>query len=400
MTEFAKVATSRDDVAETPLTGLKPRPRILFIQTQAENAGAQEISRLLGEGLEPRGYDVHHLFFYRKTDAFDAAPKTIFCRDKRPGNPFSLLIFFIRLVFQIRALKPDVVLTFQHYGNLFGAPAARLAGVRHVIANQVSAQATMNDTIRKFDKFFGKIGLFDVITVNSVDTAGEYADFPPAYTRRIIHVPHGFKDKRSKLTKLAARKKFKLPEGVILLGSVARLNPLKRLDVAIKMLPYNDCWHLVLGGQGPDEMRLRGIAKGLGVEDRVHFTGEMESNEIGDLLAAMDIFVFPTEAETFGLAAVEAAQAGLPVVSNDIPVLREVLQTSEGPCSLFANSDNPESFVTQVRSLLTDQDLARQLVSSGQKLKAIYSMSAMIDRYDKLILDVAEATKESGELPV
>ena len=37
--------------------------RILFMQTQAENAGAQEISRLLGEGLSARGHEVHHVFF-------------------------------------------------------------------------------------------------------------------------------------------------------------------------------------------------------------------------------------------------------------------------------------------------------------------------------------------------
>ena len=45
--------------------------RILLIQTQAENAGAQEISRLIGAGLAARGYDVRHLFFFRKTRSFD-----------------------------------------------------------------------------------------------------------------------------------------------------------------------------------------------------------------------------------------------------------------------------------------------------------------------------------------
>nr|WP_321462247.1 glycosyltransferase family 4 protein [uncultured Cohaesibacter sp.] len=359
--------------------------RLLFIQTQAENAGAQEISRLLGEGMAPRGYDIHHLFFYRKTDAFDDAPDTSFTVRKRPRNPFSLLLFFIRLIFQIRALKPDVVLTFQHYGNLFGAPAARLAGVRHVIANQVSAQATMNDTIRRIDKIWGKLGLYDIVTVNSVDTAGEYAGFPPAYTRRITHVPHGFKDKSSKLTKADARARFGLPDDVILLGSVARLNKLKRLDVAITALTFNECWHLVLGGQGPDEMRLRSVARALGVEERTHFTGEMESGQVGDLLAAMDIFLFPTEAETFGLAAVEAAQTGLPVVCNDIPVLREVMKTELGPCALFADSDDPESYAEPIRRLLRDKALSEQLTESGRALKKTYSMSAMIDRYHQLV---------------
>ncbi len=384
LTETSPDATAEAAQAERPI-------RLLFIQTQAENAGAQEISRLLGEGLTPKGYDIHHLFFYRKTDAFDDAPDTSFTVEKRPRNPFALLMFLIKLIFQIRALKPDVVLTFQHYGNLFGAPAARLAGVRHVIANQVSAQATMNDTIRRIDKLWGRIGLYDVITVNSVDTAGEYKDFPAAYTRRIIHVPHGFKDKSSQLSKAEARARFGLPDDVIMLGSVARLNRLKRLDVAIHALTFNECWHLVLGGQGPDEMRLRSVARDLGVEDRTHFTGEMESEQVGDLLAAMDIFLFPTEAETFGLAAVEAAQAGLPIVCNDIPVLREVMKTDLGPCALFADSNNPDSYAEPIRKLLRDKTLVDQLTEASRALKTLYSMGAMVARYDQLVLDMTEA---------
>lgn len=361
------------------------RPKILFIQTQAENAGAQEISRLLGEGLEKKNYDIHHLFFYRRTDAFDDAPNTSFCVDARPGSPLALARFLWRLVQQIREIQPDIVLTFQHYGNLFGAPAARLAGVRHIIANQVSAQATMNDVIRQIDKLFGRFGMFDVITVNSADTAGEYVNFPKAYTDRIIHVPHGFKDKSSSLSKQEARQKFNLPQSVPLLGTVARLNILKRLDVGIHMLAQRPDWHLALGGQGPDEERLRHLANELGVADRVHFTGEMESNEVGALLKALDLFVFPSEAETFGLAAVEAAQSGLPVVSNGIPVLREVLRSPAGPCALFADSGDPETYVEPASLLLADGPEVRQLVASGQQLKYLYSMDAMVNRYDEML---------------
>ena len=361
------------------------RPKILFIQTQAENAGAQEISRLLAEGLDGPSYDIHHMFFYRRTEAFDHLPQTSFCVDGRPRTPLAFARFLFNLVKQIRQIKPDVVLTFQHYGNLFGAPAARLAGVKHVIANQVSAQATMNDTIRRIDKLFGRFGMFDVITVNSADTASEYAGFPKAYTDRIIHVPHGFKDKSSSLSKKEARDKFKLPHNVPLLGSVARLNILKRLDVGISALKADPSWHLVLGGQGPDEERLRQMAEDMGLSDRVHFTGEMESEEVGDLLAALDMFIFPSEAETFGLAAVEAAQTGLAVVANGIPVLREVLKTDLGPCALFANSDQPESYIEPIRTLFEDREKSDELIRSGKELKKLYSMQAMVDRYDEML---------------
>ena len=362
------------------------RPKLLFVQTQAENAGAQEISRLLGEAFEAKGYDVHHVFFYRKSDTYEVPPNTTLICEERPFSPLAFTGFLAKLVRHIKALEPDLVLTFQHYGNIFGAPAARLAGVKHVIANQVSAQATINPAVRMVDKILGSIGIYDAVTVNSADTAGEYANFPSRYIKRIIHVPHGFKDKTSRLNKAEARSKYNLPQEVPMLGSVARLNALKRLDVAVRALSHDANWHLVLGGHGPDEENLQSLAKDLGVSDRTHFIGELAPDEIGDLLAAMDVFVFPSVAETFGLAAVEAAQAGLPLVCNGLPVLREVLQTDLGPCSLFADTDNPESFVEPIRSLLEDKAKADALIRSSQELKKLYSMDAMVARYEDLIV--------------
>src|SRR3954454_12337915 len=90
-------------------------PRILVIQTQAENAGAQEISRLVGAGLTARGYDVHNLFFFLKSASFDAPPNTSFCAPSRPKTPLAFLRFLWALGQNIRKQQPDAILTFQHY---------------------------------------------------------------------------------------------------------------------------------------------------------------------------------------------------------------------------------------------------------------------------------------------
>src|SRR3954452_20596500 len=65
--------------------------RVMLVQTQAENAGAQEITRLLGKDLTARGYEVHHTFFFRKSDSFDEPPNTFYCALKRPRDPLALL---------------------------------------------------------------------------------------------------------------------------------------------------------------------------------------------------------------------------------------------------------------------------------------------------------------------
>lgn len=382
--------------------------RLLFVQTQAEMAGAQEISRLLGEGLarKQRGgqpeFEIHHLFFYRKTGAFNRWDNVHFCLEGAPKGPLGIASFFFRLVRMMRRIKPDVVLTFQHYGNIFGAPAARLAGVPAIIANHVSAPATISPMARKVDRLLGLAGCYDVITVNSNETWADYKAYPPRYSRLLTHVPHGFEDKSVKVDRNAARNAFGLPTGVPLMGSVARLHPLKQLDAAIKVLPGRPDLHLAIAGQGPDEERLRAVAEELGVADRVHLTGDMVPKRIGLFLAGLDVFVFPTLAETFGLAAVEAAQAGVPVVANDLPVLREVLTLDGETCALFADASDTDDFTAKIDAMFNDQALAARKVALGRKLASRYSVPAMVDAYAGLIRralgsDAGSSTIKGGQ---
>ncbi|WP_022723576.1 glycosyltransferase family 4 protein [Rhodopseudomonas sp. B29] len=362
-----------------------PATRVLLIQTQAENAGAQEISRLVGAGLAARGYDVHNLFFFRASRSFDQPPNTVYSASRRPGNPLSFARFLLTLGRDIRRTRPDVILTFQHYGNTIGGAVARLAHRAPVIANQVSAKATMAGWLRALDRLMGRLGVFDCITVNSDEMLRDTANYPASYRKRQRHVPHGFDQKHSTLTKDEARQLFGLAVGRVVLGCAARLHPLKQLDAAIRVLPDHPSWTLALAGQGPDEARLRQLATELGVADRVTFIGEISPDEVASFLAALDVFVFPSLAETFGLAAVEAAHAGVPVIANDLPVLREVLAEGEAPAALFVDAADTAALSGAITRVLEEPRLAEQLRHSGQSLKGRYSVDAMVDAYVELI---------------
>ncbi|MEO3386311.1 glycosyltransferase family 4 protein [Mesorhizobium sp. CAU 1741] len=372
----------------TASRGSRP-PRILFVQTQAEMAGAQEISRLLGNELASAaggGFEVHHLFLYRKTAGCDGFPNVQFVARERPRGPFDAMRFIGRLFAIIRRLRPDVVLTFQHYGNIVAAPAARLVGVPRIIANHVSAPATISGPVRFIDRLVGLAGFYDVITVNSQATRRDYQAYPSRYTRRIVHVPHGFSQRTSSLAKQDARARFGLPRDVPLMGTVARLHPLKRIDLAVATLTHLPTAHLAIAGQGPDLERLRSIAREHGVAERVHFAGEMDADAVGDFLAGLDLFVFPSEAETFGLAAVEAAQAGVPVVAQDLPVLREVLDVDGEPCAVFVDASDTPAFAKAISQVMEDACIAEHLSTLGRRLSERYSVGAMVDAYRALIV--------------
>jgi glycosyltransferase involved in cell wall biosynthesis len=362
------------------------RRRILFIQTQAENAGAQEVSRLLGERLTNRGHEVCHVFFYRKTEDFSAPPNTYIICEKRPSKR-ELFAFVTALYKRIKELQPDCVFCFQHFGNVLGAPIARLAGCPTIVANQVTAPSLISPILTSLDKLFGVIGLYDNVTVNSKFLLENYSDHPKRYVEKLKLIPQGFENKVCNSDKKSARRNFGLPEDVPLLGCSARLNPAKQLDKILSVLAVKPKWHFAIAGQGPDYERLVKLSEDLKMRSRVHFLGELSPDDIGGFLASLDVFTFPSSAESFGLAAIEAAQAGVPVVANDLPVLKEVLQVNGAPCAVFVDVSDTDAFSEAIEQVLTDQVLAKTLVNRSGDLKERYSLEAMVDAYESFALD-------------
>jgi len=299
-----------------------------------------------------------------------------------------------RLHAHLRRLKPDAVLSFQHYGNLIGAPTARLAGVRYVVANRNSARLQMPGWVRLAETVFGTVGIFSAMVVNSGSVEDEYGKHPARFRRRLVRIEHGFESKVSGATRAEARAGLGLPAGATVLGSVARLHPLKNLASAVRLLPFDAGWHLAVAGQGPERSALEALARELGCDDRLHLVGELKPEAIGTFLAALDIFVFPSVAETFGLAVVEAAGAGVPVVANRLEVLQEVLRSEGEPCALFVDANDAAAFADAVRLLVSDRELAARLTRRGRQLGSRYSLDAMVEAYATLI--AAHAGKRSG----
>lgn len=361
--------------------------RVLFVQTQVENAGAQEISRLVGAGLAARGHVVHHLFFYSRTSGPGDLDSVETCAPERPDGLVATLRLICAARRRIARFAPDVILTFQHWGNALGAPIARSVTRAPIIANQVSPPELVGFAARELDRLWGVLGLYRTITTNSEATQTYFQRYAEAYRRRLVPVPYGCESKSSDLDRAGARRALGLPVDAPVLGCAARLHPSKRLDAAIATLPHLPGHHLAIAGQGAAEGMLRAIAAGLGVADRVHFLGELKPSDIGTFLAALDVFVFPSAVETFGLAVLEAAVAGVPVVASQLPVLREVLVHDGEAAALFVDVENPKVFAEAIARVLTDGALAAKLAAAGTALRRRHSLSGMIDAYAALIED-------------
>lgn len=100
----------------------------------------------------------------------------------------------------------------------------------------------------------------------------------------------------------------------------------------------------------------------------VQFLGRVSDDELIQLYKEATVFVYPSLYEGFGLPPVEAMKSGVPVVTSDIPVLREVCQDA----ALYVDPMDSVAVSQAVRSLLTDEHLYNKMIVAGHKVSATY----------------------------
>ena len=362
--------------------------KVVQVQTQAEAAGAQKISDMVGAGLRERGHQVRTVFMYRKTNAYDGDAHADFILKEAPRGLAGQIRAAVGLAGYLRKERPDAVISYQHYGNIFGTLGARLAGTRRIIANQNGApqQRGVMGLLSTVDRLMGTIGLYHANVVNSAWTQAQFATYPAAYRRRIRRIDHGVDLPPARFDKAAARRAFGLPQNAWLAITTGRQNPSKNQIALVGALTRLLDLHVAVAGVGPERGRLVAFAAEHGVLDRLHLVGEVAYDRIHDFLKTGDVFVFPSTTETFGLSVVEAAIAGLPIIASDLPVLHEVLSTEDGErAALFAPSNDAAGIAEALAAIAADPGLAQRLASAGRLLARKYSPETMCAGYEALL---------------
>jgi phosphatidylinositol alpha-1,6-mannosyltransferase len=151
----------------------------------------------------------------------------------------------------------------------------------------------------------------------------EWADVDPAMVRVLPNTisPSWAMRLRSQDVSPALQDRYGLAGKRVIL-TVARLSATeayKGHDRIIGVLPelihrYDTTYVIV--GDGDDTPRLKALAAGTGVADRIHFAGHVSSAELAEYLQLADVFVMPSTGEGFGIAFIEAAACGLPVIGG------------------------------------------------------------------------------------
>jgi glycosyltransferase involved in cell wall biosynthesis len=192
------------------------------------------------------------------------------------------------------------------------------------------------------------------------------------------------------------------PETVVVLQA-SRIEPGKGHTVLIEALGAlrdRDDWAAwVAGGpQSPAERdhdeRLRGEARRHGVSGRVHFLGQRR--DVPRLLAAADVFCQPnTEAESFGIAFIEALDAGLPVVGTRLGGPSEIV-TSD--CGVLIDPGDPAALAAALTFLIDDPATRARLGAAGPaRARSLCDPAVVMPRFEALVQDLATSSPRLAE---
>ena len=137
------------------------------------------------------------------------------------------------------------------------------------------------------------------------------------------------------------------------------------LAAALGALPAALQWHLTIVGDGPDRASVAAMFAGLPPE-RLAWAGECDAAGVADALAMGDLYVWPGFGEAYGIAYLEAAAAGLPVLAMDCGGIGSVV--TDGVTGRLTPEDDLDAFVDALAGLIADPGACRRLGEAGRAM--------------------------------
>ncbi|MGH7523276.1 MAG: N-acetyl-alpha-D-glucosaminyl L-malate synthase BshA [Gemmatimonadales bacterium] len=178
-----------------------------------------------------------------------------------------------------------------------------------------------------------------------------------------------------------------VPVGHKLLVHVSNFREVKRVRDVIRIfarlrraLPAT----LMLVGDGPDRNETEQEARDLGVSEDVHFLGRLDA--VAPLLAAADLFVLPSQTESFGLAALESMACGTPVLATNVGGLPEVI--TDGVEGLLEPVGSVEAMARRATDLLKDAVAHSRMREAALARARQFSTDVVVPQYESYYAQV------------
>ena len=378
--------------AARPACGHLPRPRVLHLLTSFETGGTERQAVELLRRLDAQRFDVQLAVLRRE------GPLQEQIADRFPVVPEFRLTSFLslnairqcwRLVRLLRRTRTDILHTHDFYGGLLGAVAGRLAGVR-VITSQRHLRLSERRSHASGQRLMHSLA--HRIVVNAAIIRDQLVRAGTAPLTRVTLVRNGLLNEAT-INRATIRAQLldelRLNDDALLIGSVARLQPVKGhrflIEAFAQVADIHPNAHLVLIGDGPLKDEIIRLAAQFGVAERVHLTGDRA--DAAQLIAGCDLSVLASLHEGLPNAVMEAMAAGVPVVATAVGGVTELL--TEHRTGWLALPGDAEALFKAINAALGNE--AQQAVIAAQAREFItsrFSMQRAVAAVEKLYEDL------------
>ena len=136
-------------------------------------------------------------------------------------------------------------------------------------------------------------------------------------------------------------------------------------------------------GDGPELEGAEQLVRDLGIEEKVIFLGK--SNEVDKILCFSDLFLLPSETESFGLAALEAMASGVPVISSNTGGIPEV--NIDGVSGYLANVGDVDTMGAKAIEILQNDEVLSKFKQNAKIVAKKFDLDAIVGNYEQLYVN-------------
>jgi len=195
--------------------------------------------------------------------------------------------------------------------------------------------------------------------------------------------------KKASINDCAFRKHI-APNGEKILVHTSNFRPIKRVTDAIRIfniVQKEVPSKLLLVGDGPDRSECERVTRELNLTDSVKFLGKQDG--LVEILSSSDVFLIPSQSESFGLAALEAMSCGVPVVSSSVGGLPELVKHNES--GFIAEIGDVERMAKYTLDLLTN-DKKYEMFSQNARNRTLnnFDKSIVVPMYEQHYKNILE----------
>ncbi|WP_205502872.1 N-acetyl-alpha-D-glucosaminyl L-malate synthase BshA [Rufibacter psychrotolerans] len=364
--------------------------------------GSGVVATELGKALAQKGHKVHFIT-YSQPARLDHFNENLFYHEVNIPNyplfqypPYELALAS-KMVDIVQFERLDVL--HVHYAIPHASAAFMAKQILQTKGIQIPVITTLHGTditLVGKDASYEPVVTFsinqsDAVTSVSEDLRKETYEYFPI-EKEIVVIPNFINLERFQKQRKDHFKSAIAPFGEKLLVHTSNFRGVKRIGDVIKIfskvrekVPSK----LLLVGDGPERPKMENLCRKLGICQDVRFLGKLEAVE--ELLSVADVFLMPSEKESFGLAALEAMACEVPVISSNAGGLPEL--NVHGVTGFVSNVGDVKDMVKNTLFVLQDDQLP-QFKANALARAQEFEISKIVPLYEQVYQQAAEAVRQ------